>query len=57
MKTLEINKTEFETREYKKSAQEHRVLDMLRCMDYGELRIVVKDSSIVQIEEKKSHKL
>ena len=37
--------------------QEHKVLEVLRQIDYGEMRIVVKDSEIVQIEEKKSIKL
>ena len=37
--------------------QEHKVLEILRELDYGEIRIVVRDSEIVQIEEKKSIKL
>ena len=37
--------------------QERKVFTILREMDYGEVRIVVKASEIVQIEEKKSIKL
>ena len=39
------------------SEQERKVIKILRKLDYGEVRIVVKASEIVQIEEKKSIKL
>ena len=39
------------------TAQESKVIELLRHLDYGEVRIVVKASEIVQIEEKKSVKL
>jgi len=37
--------------------QENKLLEILRRIDYGEMRIVVKGSEVVQIEEKKSIKL
>jgi len=37
--------------------QERKLIEILRKIDYGEVRIVVKESVIVQIEEKKSIKL
>ena len=37
--------------------QEDKLLEIMRKLDYGEIRIVVKNSEIVQIEEKKSFKL
>ena len=37
--------------------QERKLIEILRNLDYGEVRVVVKDSEIVQIEEKKSIKL
>jgi len=37
--------------------QEKKLLEVLRKLEYGELRVVVKGSAIVQIEEKKSVKL
>jgi len=39
------------------SEHENKLLEALRKLDYGELRVVVKGSAIVQIEEKKSVKL
>ena len=39
------------------TGQERRLIALLRELDYGEVRIVVKASEIVQIEEKKSIKL
>ena len=37
--------------------QERRVIEILRELDYGEERIVVKSHDIIQIEEKKSIKI
>jgi len=37
--------------------QERKILSILRKLDYGEVRIVVKNFEIVQAEEKKSIKL
>ena len=37
--------------------QERKLIELLRKLDFGEVRIVVKESEIVQIEEKKSIKL
>ena len=37
--------------------QERKVLETLRKLDYGELRIVVQASEIVQIVEQKSIKV
>ena len=39
------------------TGQERKLIELLRKLDYGEVRIVVKESVIVQIEEKKSIKL
>ena len=39
------------------SEQERKLLEVIRKLDYGEVRVVIKDSNIVQIEEKKSIKL
>ena len=39
------------------SEQERKLIEVIRRLDYGEVRIVIKDSEIVQIEEKKSIKL
>ena len=39
------------------SEQELKLLGLLRDLNYGEIRIVVKAYEIVQIEEKKSIKL
>ena len=39
------------------TGQERTLIALLRKLDYGEVRIVVKASEIVQIEEKKSIKL
>ena len=40
------------------SEQEWKIVDILRSIDYGEMRIVVKDGAAVHIEEiKKSIKL
>ena len=36
------------------SRQELKVLELLRNLNYGEARIVVRNHEIVQIEEKKS---
>ncbi|MCL2158017.1 MAG: YezD family protein [Oscillospiraceae bacterium] len=37
--------------------QERKLIELLRGLEFGEVRIVVKESEIVQIEEKKSIKL
>ena len=34
------------------TGQERKLIELLRKLDYGEVRIVVKESVIVQIEEK-----
>ena len=39
------------------TGQERTLIALLRELEYGEVRIVVKASEIVQIEEKKSIKL
>ena len=39
------------------SEQERKVIEPIRQVGFGEVRIVLKDSEIVQIEEKKSIKL
>ena len=39
------------------SGQERKLIEVIRGLDYGEVRIVIKGSEIVQIEEKKSIKL
>ena len=39
------------------TGQERKLIALLRKLDFGEMRIVVKESEIVQIEEKKSIKL
>ena len=39
------------------TGQERKLIERLRKLDFGEVRIVVKASEIVQIEEKKSIKL
>ena len=39
------------------TGQERKLIEVIRKLDYGEVRIVIKDSEIVQIEEKKSIKL
>ena len=39
------------------SEQEQKVLDLIRQIKFGEIRIVVRNSEIVQVEEKKSIKL
>ena len=39
------------------AGQERKLIELLRKLDYGEVRIVVKETEIVQIEEKKSIKL
>ncbi|MCL2226817.1 MAG: YezD family protein [Oscillospiraceae bacterium] len=38
------------------SPNEHelKVFELMRNLDYGEIRIVMKNSAVVQIEEKKS---
>ena len=37
--------------------QERKLIEVLRKLDYGEVRIVLRGSEIVQVEEKKSIKL
>ena len=39
------------------TGQERKLIEVIRGLDYGEVRIVIKGSEIVQIEEKKSIKL
>ena len=39
------------------TGQERKLIELIRRLDYGEVRIVIKGSEIVQIEEKKSIKL
>jgi len=41
----------------KPNEQEIAVFRLMRNMEYGEIRIVMKDSKVVQIEEKKSIRL
>ena len=37
--------------------QERKVIEILRDLDFGEERIVVKDHEVIRVEEKKSIKL
>ena len=37
--------------------QERESIKVIQNLDYGEVRVIIKGSSIVQIEEKKSIKL
>jgi len=37
--------------------QEFKLIEVLRKLDYGEIRVVMKASEIVQIEEKRSIKV
>jgi len=41
----------------KPNEQEIKVFQLMRNLEYGEIRIVIKNSAVVQIEEKKSIKL
>ena len=42
---------------FKPSEQELKVFQLMRKLEYGEIRVVIKNSNVVQIEEKKSIKL
>ena len=55
--TKKRNRASSDTEEMPITEQERKALSILRNLDYGEVRIVVKDSELVQIEEKKSIKL
>ena len=37
--------------------QERKIIEILRELDYGEERIIVKGHEVIQVEEKKSIKL
>ena len=39
------------------TGQERKLIELLRKLDFGEVRIVVKETEVVQIEERKSIKL
>ncbi|MCL2367333.1 MAG: YezD family protein [Oscillospiraceae bacterium] len=41
----------------KPSEAEIKVFQLIRTLEYGEIRIVMKNSMVVQIEEKRSIKL
>ena len=49
-----IDKVPDELEQMLTTKQERKVLELIRNLEYGEARIVVKKSAIVQIEEKKS---
>ena len=51
------NNTESAEGQLTLTKQERRVIEILRKLDYGETRIVVKGHEIVQVEEKKSIKI
>ncbi|MCL2045362.1 MAG: DUF2292 domain-containing protein [Oscillospiraceae bacterium] len=52
------NEINTDTTQLSLTEQEEKIIEILRSLDYGEMRIVVKDGAAVHIEEiKKSIKL